>query len=110
MRAPEVVLPALINVNTISNVILLKSLLTLTVSRARGVDTDVGAVHGFTLIDVIAGFPVWVQLEPIWAETEDLVVAVNALVGTSPIVVLAAIHVSTSVVITVQGGALQSFT
>jgi hypothetical protein len=59
-----------------------------TVSWPRSVHTQVGTsiVVAQALIYILTCPPVWPQDKPWWTHAEDLVVAVDALMGTSPII------------------------
>ena len=50
-------------------------------------------------VNILAGFPIWLELKADGTKTKDLVVAVNALMRAAPVVVAAAVVVVASVVV-----------
>jgi hypothetical protein len=103
MGAPIVHSMALINIFTCSimSTCCLIAWHAGTVGGPRSVHTQVGTsiVVAQALIYILTCPPVWPEDKPWWTHAEDLVVAVDALMGTSPIIVRTPTHPLTCMIV-----------
>ncbi len=111
LRAAAVVLGTLIHICAVGGDLSI-SFLALAVSRSWCVDTLVGTLElaVLALINIHACLPVIAEVKSLWAETEHLVVAVDADVRASAVVLLTHVHVIARVVVRGQDSAWQGFT